>query len=151
MSVQSSVSLQHLPYDVKLEKKLPSEIESRLSFATQKLKEIVDAAAQAPKLKDEDIKAGLPVCESFAHMLPLSKWWTKRLGSACPVCGPLLSLVPTQEDLRGNLPAFCECSAVQRAVWRCQFASAAQYGNALTASVQAICASASNLKSREML
>ena len=39
VSVQSSVSLQHLPYDVKLEKKLPSEIESRLSFATQKLKE----------------------------------------------------------------------------------------------------------------
>ena len=80
MSVQSSVSLQHLPYDVKLEKKLPSEIESRLSFATQKLKEIVDAAAQAPKLKDEDIKAGLPVCESFLHMLPLLDGRIRRWG-----------------------------------------------------------------------
>lgn len=73
VSVQSSVSLQHLPYDVKLEKKLPSEIESRLSFATQKLKEIVDAAAQAPKLKDEDIKAALPVCESCPQNT--HSWW----------------------------------------------------------------------------
>lgn len=43
VSVQSSVSLQHLPYDVALETGLPKEIESRLSFATQKLHEIVKA------------------------------------------------------------------------------------------------------------
>ena len=85
VSVQSSVSLQHLPYDVKLEKKLPSEIESRLSFATQKLKEIVDAAAQAPKLKDEDIKAGLPVCELLSVCLP-TVGWVHQEASICLPC-----------------------------------------------------------------
>lgn len=49
ISVQSSVSLQHLPYDVTLETGLPKEIESKLSFATQKLKEIVKAKTSKGK------------------------------------------------------------------------------------------------------
>ena len=60
ISVQSSVSLQHLPYDKELEKNVEASIASRLSFATQKLAEIVKAAKDAPTLKDDQIKAGLP-------------------------------------------------------------------------------------------
>ena len=40
ISVQSSVSLQHLPVDKTIEKGLPRELLSRLSFATQKLDEV---------------------------------------------------------------------------------------------------------------
>ena len=40
ISVQSSVSLQHLPVDKAIEKGLPKELLSRLSFATQKLGEV---------------------------------------------------------------------------------------------------------------
>ena len=60
ISVQSSVSLQHLPYDKELEKNVEASIAGRLSFATQKLAEIVKAAKDAPALKDDQIKAGLP-------------------------------------------------------------------------------------------
>lgn len=60
ISVQSSVSLQHLPYDKELEKNVKASIADRLSFATQKLAEIVKAAKDAPTLKDDQIKAGLP-------------------------------------------------------------------------------------------
>ena len=60
ISVQSSVSLQHLPYDKELEKNVEASIAGRLSFATQKLGEIVKAAKDAPSLKDDQIKAGLP-------------------------------------------------------------------------------------------
>ena len=60
ISVQSSVSLQHLPYDKELEKNVEASIAGRLSFATQKLHEIVKAAKDAPTLKDDQIKAGLP-------------------------------------------------------------------------------------------
>ena len=60
ISVQSSVSLQHLPYDKELEKNVDASIAARLSFATQKLAEIVKAAKDAPTLKDDQIKAGLP-------------------------------------------------------------------------------------------
>lgn len=58
--MQSSVSLQHLPYDKELEKNVEASIAGRLSFATQKLAEIVKAAKDAPSLKDDQIKAGLP-------------------------------------------------------------------------------------------
>lgn len=58
--MQSSVSLQHLPYDKELEKNVEASIAGRLSFATQKLAEIVKAAKDAPTLKDDQIKAGLP-------------------------------------------------------------------------------------------
>lgn len=40
ISVQSSVSLQHLPVDKTIEKGLPAALLSRLSFATQKLDEV---------------------------------------------------------------------------------------------------------------
>lgn len=49
ISVQSSVSLQHLPYDVRLETNLPAQLGSRLSFATQKLEEIVKAKSEGTK------------------------------------------------------------------------------------------------------
>lgn len=60
ISVQSSVSLQHLPYDKELEKNVEASIAGRLSFATQKLHEIVKAAKDAPTLKEDQIKARLP-------------------------------------------------------------------------------------------
>lgn len=60
ISVQSSVSLQHLPYDKHLEKNIEASIAGRLAFATQKLEEIVKAAQDAPALKPDQIKAGLP-------------------------------------------------------------------------------------------
>lgn len=58
ISVQSSVSLQHLPYDVALETGLPKEIESRLSFATQKLREIVKA--KTPSARGGALADALP-------------------------------------------------------------------------------------------
>ena len=58
--MQSSVSLQHLPYDKELETKVEASIAGRLSFATQKLAEIVKASKDAPTLKDDQIKSGLP-------------------------------------------------------------------------------------------
>eukprot|EP00884_Botryococcus_braunii_P016287 jgi/Botrbrau1/3341/Bobra.0048s0036.1 len=48
IAVQSSVSLQHLPYDTAMEKNLPQSLVARLSFATQKLAEIVNAAQKPP-------------------------------------------------------------------------------------------------------
>lgn len=57
ISVQSSVSLQHLPVDKNLEKNLPKSLLDRLSFATQKLGEIVDAASAVSKLSNEQLAA----------------------------------------------------------------------------------------------
>ena len=60
ISVQSSVSLQHLPYDKHLEKNVEASIAGRLAFATQKLEEIVKAAQDAPALKQDQQRASLP-------------------------------------------------------------------------------------------
>jgi 5-methyltetrahydropteroyltriglutamate--homocysteine methyltransferase len=57
--VQSSASLQHLPYNKELETELPAELVSRLSFAKQKLGEIV-AAAKGAKPSGGSLKAALP-------------------------------------------------------------------------------------------
>ena len=59
ISVQSSASLQHLPYNKDLETELPAELVSRLSFAKQKLGEIVNAAKSA-KPSDSSLTAALP-------------------------------------------------------------------------------------------
>ncbi len=59
--MQSSVSLQHLPYDAKLEKNLPAEVTSRLAFATQKLEEIVAAAKAAPSVAPVPLASAVPV------------------------------------------------------------------------------------------
>jgi hypothetical protein len=48
ISVQSSVSLQHLPVDKTIEKGLPKELLARLSFATQKLDEVISNLASIP-------------------------------------------------------------------------------------------------------
>lgn len=40
IAVQSSVSLQHLPVDKRIEKGLPAELLGRLAFASQKLDEV---------------------------------------------------------------------------------------------------------------
>ena len=70
ISVQSSVSLQHLPYDVALETSLPKEIEGKLSFATQKLHEIVKA--KTPASKAGSLTQALPAVgePSFAATAP---------------------------------------------------------------------------------
>lgn len=48
ISVQSSTSLQHLPYNKDLETELPADLVARLAFAKQKVAEIVEAASKAP-------------------------------------------------------------------------------------------------------
>lgn len=55
ISVQSSVSLQHLPVDKRIEKGLPPQLLKRLSFATQKLDEIVAAAKAVSGLSTEQL------------------------------------------------------------------------------------------------
>ena len=53
LAVQSSVSLQHLPYDKEADKQLPGSVHPRLSFALQKLAEMVQAAKKAPELNSK--------------------------------------------------------------------------------------------------
>lgn len=47
LSIQTSTSLQHVPLDVELETELPVKVKSRLSFAKQKLGELVAIARTA--------------------------------------------------------------------------------------------------------
>ena len=69
ISVQSSVSLQHLPYDVELEKNLPAELNGKLAFAAQKLKDIVAAAKDAPSAKAVPLADALaPVANPTANV-----------------------------------------------------------------------------------
>lgn len=51
---------------------MDASIAARLSFATQKLAEIVKAAKDAPTLKDDQIKAGLP--DVGMLLVPRSSW-----------------------------------------------------------------------------
>lgn len=74
ISVQSSVSLQHLPYDVALETGLPKEIEGKLSFATQKLNEIVKA--KSPSSKSGSLTKALP------QVGATSLHWNESFGNA---------------------------------------------------------------------
>ncbi len=60
ISVQSSVSLQHLPYNKELEQELPAEIVGRLAFAKQKLAEVVAAAKSAEGVKPVGLTSALP-------------------------------------------------------------------------------------------
>lgn len=57
--MQSSVSLQHLPYNAELETALPKELQSRLAFAKQKVGEIA-AAAKATASKGVSLAAAHP-------------------------------------------------------------------------------------------
>jgi 5-methyltetrahydropteroyltriglutamate--homocysteine methyltransferase len=69
--VQSSVSLQHLPYDVALEKNLPAHLDGKLAFAAQKVKDIVAAAAAAPTTKAVALADALaPVANPVADIEP---------------------------------------------------------------------------------
>ncbi|KAK9846062.1 hypothetical protein WJX84_008883 [Apatococcus fuscideae] len=56
LGITSSTTLQHLPIDKSLEKKLPEHITGRLAFAVQKLDEIVQTAQMAAKLSPGDAK-----------------------------------------------------------------------------------------------
>ena len=60
ISVQSSVSLQHLPYNKDLEQELPAGIVDRLAFAKQKLDEIVPAAKAEHGGKSVALTSALP-------------------------------------------------------------------------------------------
>jgi 5-methyltetrahydropteroyltriglutamate--homocysteine methyltransferase len=86
ISVQSSVSLQHLPYDAKLEKNLPAEVTSRLAFATQKLEEIVAAAKAAPSVAPVPLASAVPV----VGMPPSACSFQKRIASEPSQVGCLL-------------------------------------------------------------
>ncbi len=83
LGVTSSTTLQHLPIDKALEKKLPEHITSRLAFAVQKLGDIVQTAKTASKLSSGDSK--LPtVGEPCEHVLyePCISW------GVCAVSAP---------------------------------------------------------------
>ena len=69
ISVQSSVSLQHLPYDVELEPKLPAVIGGKLAFATQKLHEIVNAASKGASTKAGPLTSALPAVSTLLSRL----------------------------------------------------------------------------------
>ena len=86
IAVQSSVSLQHLPYDVALEKNVPAHLNGKLAFAAQKVKDIVQAAADAPSAKAVPLADALaPVANPVADIEPakfvrelvsgLVGWW----------------------------------------------------------------------------
>ena len=71
VSVQSSVSLQHLPYDVALEKNLPAHLDGKLAFAAQKVADIVAAAKAAPGAKAVPLADALaPVANPVADIEP---------------------------------------------------------------------------------
>ena len=73
ISVQSSTTLQHLPYCVDLESDIPSEIQGKLSFACQKLKEIVKA--KSASASSGSLTSALPqVSESLKPLS--SSWWS---------------------------------------------------------------------------
>lgn len=75
ISVQSSVSLQHLPYDKDLEQALPAEIVDRLAFAKQKLGEIVAAAKGAGGGKSVQLTSALPSVGAPPSS-SLHAWWS---------------------------------------------------------------------------
>ena len=70
LGITSSTTLQHLPIDKSLEKKLPEHITGRLAFAVQKLDEIVQTAQMAAKLSPGDAK--LPTVGEKALQSPLT-------------------------------------------------------------------------------
>ena len=76
ISVQSSTSLQHLPYNKDLETELPSELVASLAFAKQKVAEIVEAASKAPSASaPASLTAALPaVSESFVQPRTCELW-----------------------------------------------------------------------------
>ena len=79
VAVQPSVSLQHLPYDKEADKQLPGSVHARLSFALQKLAEMVQIAKKAPQLSTKVALADtLPAVGTFVpgagsvwHMSPV--------------------------------------------------------------------------------
>ena len=72
VAVQPSVSLQHLPYDKELDKQLPSSVHARLSFALQKLAEMVQIAKKAPEISANVALAdALPKVGALQAELPL--------------------------------------------------------------------------------
>ena len=56
MSIQTSTSLQHLPYNKQLEKQLPESVLPRLAFATQKVEEMVAVAKSAKADKSKKLQ-----------------------------------------------------------------------------------------------
>ncbi len=71
LAVQSSVSLQHLPYDKMLETALPADVTERLSFATQKLQEIVKAARDGPTARASSLADALVPVGELADKLEM--------------------------------------------------------------------------------
>ena len=83
--MQSSVSLQHLPYNAELETALPKELQSRLAFAKQKVAEIA-AAAKATASTGVSLTAALP---PVSASLPLA-----ATASMPPHTLPCLTVAP---------------------------------------------------------
>ena len=88
LAVQSSVSLQHLPYDKTLETALPADVTERLSFATQKLQEIVRAAKDGPTAEAGSLADALAPVGELADKLTdavSSKRFSIRRFKFCPM------------------------------------------------------------------
>ncbi len=100
ISVQSSVSLQHLPYNAELETALPKELQSRLAFAKQKVAEIA-AAAKASPSKGVSLTSALPpVSASLPLPSPASM---HARSSQAPASLPACMKAPCKALLRGRL------------------------------------------------
>lgn len=69
--MQSSVSLQHLPYNAELETALPKELQSRLAFAKQKVAEIAAAAKATPSSGGTSLTAALPPVSEAPDLFPV--------------------------------------------------------------------------------
>ncbi len=82
ISVQSSTSLQHLPYNKDLETELPADLVARLAFAKQKVAEIVEAASKASSASaPASLTAALPTV-SECHTFPMCMFWGQT-GATC--------------------------------------------------------------------
>eukprot|EP00803_Ostreobium_quekettii_P006679 evm.model.scf_2322.1 EVM.evm.TU.scf_2322.1 scf_2322:720-7536(+) len=94
LCVQSSVSLQHLPYTLEDEKALPDDVKGKLAFAVEKLSEIVKVACggvpvSATVLKGsakQDVEAKLfdrplPYSERRVHQICTPAFPTTTIGS----------------------------------------------------------------------
>ncbi|DBB12610.1 TPA: hypothetical protein ACH3X3_005396 [Trebouxia sp. C0006] len=110
ISVQSSVSLQHLPYDKELEKNVEASIAGRLSFATQKLHEIVKAAKDAPTLKEDQIKAGLPDVGN-----PVSDIEKSKFSRSAKFADRITQQIKTHAFPTSSIGSFPQTPAIRRA------------------------------------
>lgn len=95
LGITSSTTLQHLPIDKSLEKKLPESITGRLAFAVQKLGEIVQTAQVAAKLTPGEAKIPAVGESEFAKKLAAlyAPWFVLCAIASALACVSMVHLV----------------------------------------------------------